>query len=148
VKAARGRALRAPRRSRNSAAVPGLPLQIVLVALGGAMGAVTRLLVGIAITARAGDAVPWGTFVINVSGCFVLGVVLGGLQAGTFHLLARPLVATGFLGAYTTFSTFGAETILLLEEGSVLRATAYVVASVALGLVAAVFGLALGRSLV
>jgi CrcB protein len=127
--------------------VPGLALQIVLVALGGAAGAVTRLLVGIAVNARAGDLLPWGTFAINASGCFVLGFVLGGLGAGTFHPLVRPLVATGFLGAYTTFSTFGAETILLLENGSVLRASAYVLGSVALGLIATVAGLALGRNL-
>lgn len=127
--------------------MPDLPSQILLVALGGSAGAVTRLLVNLAVTARLGQLLPWATFFINVSGCFVLGLVLGSLQAGALHPLARPLIATGFLGAYTTFSTFGAETIVLLEEGSVLLAAVYVGGSVVLGLLAAAGGLALGRSL-
>ena len=122
-------------------------MQTALVALGGACGAVTRLLVGLAVTARFGQLLPWGTFVINATGCFLLGFVLGALQAGSLHPLVRPLVATGFVGAYTTFSTFGAETILLLEEGSVLLATVYVLGSVGIGLLATVAGLTLGRSL-
>jgi CrcB protein len=127
--------------------VPDLLRQVLLVALGGSAGAVTRLLVNVVVTARLGQLLPWATFGINVSGCFLLGLVLGSLQAGTLHPLARPLVATGFLGAYTTFSTFGAETIVLLEEGSVLLAVVYVGGSVILGLLAAAGGLALGRSL-
>jgi len=127
--------------------VPDLLSQVLLVAFGGSVGAVARLLVNLAVTARFGQLLPWGTFAINVSGCFALGLVLGSLQAGALHPLARPLVATGFLGAYTTFSTFGAETIVLLEEGSVLLAAVYVGGSVVLGLLAAAAGLALGRSL-
>ena len=127
--------------------MPDLLSQVLLVAFGGSVGAVARLLVNLAVTARFGQLLPWGTFAINVSGCFALGLVLGSLQAGALHPLARPLVATGFLGAYTTFSTFGAETIVLLEEGSVLLAAVYVGGSVVLGLLAAAAGLALGRSL-
>ena len=127
--------------------MPDLLTQVLLVAFGGSAGAVTRLLVDVVVTTRLGQLLPWATFLINVSGCFLLGLVLGSLHAGAVHPLARPLVATGFLGAYTTFSTFGAETIVLLEEGSVGLAVVYVGGSVILGLLATAGGLALGRSL-
>jgi len=122
--------------------------QALLVGAGGFAGAVARLLVAQLVTARLGMLLPYGTLVVNVSGCFLLGLVLGLLAGGAApHPVVRPLVATGFIGAYTTFSTFGAETILLFEEGSLLLGALYVLLSVSLGLGATVLGLAVGRAL-
>ena len=132
--------------SRKRRAVPGLLAQVGLVAVGGAAGAVTRLLVGLLVTARLGQLLPWGTLLVNVTGCFAIGLLFGALDRQSLHPVARPLLGTGFLGGYTTFSTFGAETVALIEEGHVLLAVAYVGGSLALGLAGTVAGLALGRS--
>jgi CrcB protein len=89
---------------------------------------------------------PWGTFWINVSGSFALGLLL------TFVLerwpptrFVRPFAAVGFLGAYTTFSTFGVEADLLFSAGRILIGVAYVLGSLAGGLTAAYLGITLGR---
>ena len=122
--------------------------QTLLIGLGGFAGAIARFLVAQLVTARLGMLLPYGTLVVNVSGCFVLGLVLGALGAAAApHPGVRPLIATGFLGAYTTLSTFSAETVLLLEEGSLLLALVYVLASVGFGLAATFVGLAAGRAL-
>lgn len=122
--------------------------QALLVGVGGFAGAIVRLVITQMVTARLGMLLPYGTLVVNVTGCFLLGLILGTLaHAAAPHAAVRPLIATGFLGAYTTFSTFGAETVLLLEEGSVLLAVVYVGASLVVGLAATLGGLALGRAL-
>jgi fluoride exporter len=116
---------------------------IALLVLGGAIGAPTRYVLDGYVQSRVGGVFPWGTFAINVTGSFLLGVITG---AVLYHGLADvPKVAlgTGFCGAYTTFSTFSYETVRLLEEGSVLEAGLNIGASVAVGLVAAGLGLAL-----
>jgi CrcB protein len=87
------------------------------------------------------------TFLINVSGAFALGLILA-LAVGRWSRsrYLRPLVATGFLGAYTTFSTFALELVTLGRDGHLPTAAWYAAASLAVGLVAALAGLALGRS--
>jgi CrcB protein len=109
---------------------------IAAVAAGGALGAVARLLVGRAVQGDA--AFPRGTLVVNVSGCLVFGL-LAGLFAAQASDTLRLFVFTGVLGGFTTFSSFGSETILLARTQP-LRAMAYVVLSVGLGLVAVVAG--------
>lgn len=121
--------------------------EILWVALGGSVGAVTRMLVATAVSERLGTLVPYATFSINVSGCFLLGLLVGAIEAQVVSPAVRPGLAVGFLGAYTTFSTFGAETLRLIEEGSLLLAAVYVSASVVVGLVAVAVGLWLGRAL-
>jgi CrcB protein len=86
---------------------------------------------------------PWGTFAINVSGSFLLGVLTGAALYHGLGPLPKTALGTGFCGAYTTFSTFSYETVRLVEEGSVLAASANMVASVVVGLVAAAAGIAL-----
>ena len=96
---------------------------------------------------RTRGAFPWGTFVVNVSGCLILGLLTG---LGLYHGLgptARTIVGTGGLGAYTTFSTFTFETVRLAEEGAAGNALANVGASLAVGLLAAAAGLALMAAL-
>ena len=124
---------------------PGL---LAAVAAGGALGAPARYGISLAVTISPGS-LPWGTFWINVSGSFALGALLAVLlvhfPADRYHL--RPFLATGFLGAYTTYSTFATETDLLIRNGHAAVALAYAAASLAGGLAAAWSGLIAGRRL-
>lgn len=120
---------------------------VVLVGLGGMAGAIARYYVGLAIAQRLGLLFPYGTLLINVSGCLVLGFVatLGAEREGLVSPEIRLLVGMGFCGAYTTFSTFGYETVTLFRAGSHLAALAYVVGSNVLGLAAVAVGYYLAR---
>jgi len=106
------------------------------VALGGAAGAMARFGLGGWVHARQ-PHFPWATLAINVSGAFLLGFALPFLAP---HPLLRALLATGFLGAYTTFSTFGLETALLLQSRRRLDAATYVLATLVVGIAAAWVG--------
>ena len=121
-------------------------MTLLLIALGGAVGAVLRHLVDRRVPFRA-DGLPWGTLLVNIAGSLVLGLVAGGVGSahGPAWLLA--LVGTGFCGALTTFASFGHQTLLLLERPAPAQAVGYVLASVGLGLTAAAVGWALGSSL-
>ena len=106
---------------------------IALVALGGALGAVARFLVGNAFTRFA--SWPVGTFVINVTGCFAIGFFLT-FMAQRFpsgHEGWRFFFPVGFVGAYTTFSTYEYETLRLVQQGAWGRALSYVLASTIAG---------------
>jgi CrcB protein len=120
--------------------------EVLWVGLGGFIGANARYLLGAWVAARFGATFPYGTFVINVTGSFVLGVIMGLLDAHVLAPAVRLSLAIGFVGAYTTFSTFTYETLRLIENGSLLLATANVVGSVVVGMLAAVAGLAAGRA--
>lgn len=123
-------------------------MTLLLVGVGGAAGAVARYLVDTWVTANVRDAFPWGTFVINVSGSFVLGLLFGlAIERSVLPAEIRAPLMIGFLGAYTTFSTLMLETWRLVEAGSVLVAVANIVGSVAVGLIAVVLGLALARAI-
>ena len=116
------------------------------VGAGGFAGAVARYLVSIWVTTWIGSAFPYATFLINVSGSFLLGLLVGMLEGHAVSAVVPLSLGVGFLGAYTTFSTFTYETIRLLEDGGVLLAGANVVASVLVGLVSGIVGLAVGRA--
>jgi CrcB protein len=111
------------------------------VALGGAVGSVSRYLIGLAIQGRTGMDFPVGTLLVNLSGCLLLGFLV-------HYALATPaitpevsaLLTTGFCGGYTTFSTFSYETVALLQDGDWRRATLYV----SLSVVGSVLGVLLG----
>jgi len=97
---------------------------------------------------RWGTAFPYGTLFVNVSGSFVLCLMIAMLSRGVDVAPALRLALTvGFLGSYTTFSTFSADTLLLVENGYTLRGLAYVVGSVVGGALMGATGLLLGRSL-
>jgi CrcB protein len=120
----------------------------LLIGIGGFLGANARYLVGGWIAERYGTSFPYGTLIINVSGSFMLGFFLVIISE---RLLAHPnwrlFFAIGFLGAYTTFSTFSFESLALIQERSYLLALTNMVGSVVLGLIAALGGMAIARLL-
>lgn len=117
---------------------------VLLVATGGAVGALARyaLLVGLGRWAE-GSALPVATWTANAVGCALLGLLLGTTEPGD----ARLLLGVGVLGAFTTFSTYSAETIVLWSAGRPGLAFANALGSVAVGLVCVAAGLAAGRAL-
>ena len=118
------------------------------IGIGGFFGAVARYGINTWLTTRWGTAFPYGTLFVNVSGSFVLCLMIAMLTRGVDVTPALRLALTvGFLGSYTTFSTFSADTLLLLESGYTLRGLAYVVGSVVGGVLMGVAGMLLGRSL-
>ena len=116
---------------------------IALLVLGGAIGAPARYLLDGFVQKRARGVFPWGTFAVNVTGSFALGVVTGAALYHGLGPLPKAALGTGFCGAYTTFSTFSYETVRLIEDGSVLAAALNTVVSVVVGLAAAACGIAL-----
>jgi CrcB protein len=119
---------------------------ILLVGLGGFLGANARYLLGLWVATRYGTTFPLATFIANVTGSFVLGLIMGLLDVHMLAPAARLSLGIGFVGAYTTFSTFTYETLRLIESGSLLLASLNVVGSVAVGMLAAIVGLAAGRA--
>ena len=113
------------------------------VALGGAAGALGRWGLGLAAARVFGPGVPAGTWAANLLGCFLIGLALPSLGPGHPH---RALVVTGLLGAFTTFSTYTADTLLLWEAGRPGLAALNAVGSVAAGLAVCAVGLAVGRA--
>lgn len=119
---------------------------IVAVALGSAVGGVARYLLTDAVQLRTGTSFPLGTLVVNVLGCFMLGVLTQLiLQNGQASPRLRALLTTGLCGGFTTFSAFSLETVRLLEDGNVVGASGNVGLSVALGLAALWLGMVAGR---
>lgn len=114
------------------------------VALGAAAGAPVRYLVDRAVQRRHHTGFPLGIFLVNVVGSLVLGAVVGAALPPTWVAL----VGTGFCGALTTYSTFGHDTVVLLEERELVVAALYAVGSTAVGVGAAAFGLWVGGALV
>ena len=118
----------------------------LLVGLGGAIGSMARHGVNHLIHQRAlSSTFPLGVFVVNVSGCVVMGIVAGMLTSGRWHWSneARTFVAVGLLGGYTTFSSFSLDTIALVQNGHLLQAAVNAVGQVTLGLLAVWLGLRL-----
>lgn len=106
--------------------MPGL----VLVMLGGAIGAGARHLVGAAFLARVGPGFPWGTLTVNLAGGLAMGVLVGWLSRSGGSEQARLFLGVGILGGFTTFSAFSLESWMLIERGQAWPAVAYVLASV------------------
>lgn len=116
---------------------------LVWIAIGGAAGALARYGLAGWVHDLAGAAFPWGTLAVNALGSFLLGLIVRYLEAIAATPELRGALAIGFLGAFTTFSTFSYETIGLLQGGDWGRAAAYAVASLFLGLAGVVAGFAL-----
>lgn len=118
------------------------------VAIGAALGGVSRHYLSVFVQQRAGPDFPVGTLVINVTGSFLLGLIMRyALQTDAISPEARSFLATGFCGGYTTFSTFTYETLRLLEDGEYGRAGLYVGASVIVALLATLLGFAAAQKL-
>ncbi len=119
-------------------------MRILWIAVFGAVGTLARFGLQGLVQTRVGSTFPYGTLLVNLTGCFFLGLI------GQFTLNRmvvtpelRMAIAVGFFGGYTTFSSFGWETAKMLEAGEWLRATTYVTASVFLGLIFSVAGIRL-----
>lgn len=120
---------------------------LLVIALGGGLGSVARYLVGRAIPTPAGGF-PWATFLINVTGCFALGLLMVFvLDVWPPSRYVRPFLGVGFLGGYTTFSTFTTEILQLARGGHWAVADSYAAGSLLAGLVAVWCGMALARAL-
>ncbi len=115
-------------------------MTVLLVLLGGGIGAPSRYLLDRWVQSRHRQRFPFGTLLVNVIGCFVLGILTGHHPSTD----VQALLGTGFCGGLTTFSTFSVETVELLQGRFTLRALGYLVLSCGLGIGAAVLGHALG----
>jgi CrcB protein len=120
-------------------------VEYLVIGIGGFFGANARYLVTGWVTQQLGLTFPYGTFLVNASGCFFLGLVMAFLrQQPSTHPLFLLFFATGFLGAYTTFSTFSYESLQLLQDGHLLLALENIFGSIVVGLLGAVLGFVLG----
>ena len=117
-------------------------MTVVAVAVGGALGAVSRYLLGSWIQSMSGGSFPWGTWTVNVLGSLLLGFAMVWLTETLASAELRLFVAMGFLGSFTTFSTFSFETVELIREGLWMRAGVYSLGSLAIGVLAVVAGAA------
>ena len=123
-------------------------MNLIYVAIGGAIGAVMRYLMMILIGHNLGNDFPYSTLLVNISGSFAMGVLIGWL-ARTLPVNAsdiRLFVAVGVLGGYTTFSSFSLDAITLIEEGRLFSVITYITASVLLSLIGLMAGLYLTRT--
>jgi fluoride exporter len=124
----------------------GEPSALILVGIGGFLGAIARYVVGVKIARRYGTSWPFGTFVINVTGCLMIAFFLTlTTERITVNPAWRFLFPIGFVGAYTTFSTFEYETLKLIEEGAWRRAVSYVGLSTLVGFGAVWFATLVAR---
>ena len=118
----------------------------LLVAVGGALGALSRYALDRAVVAALGPTV-LGILLINVTGSFLLGMFVAASDGFGWPASARTLVAVGFLGSYTTFSTLTVASVQLAESGELTRAVLNIVGSIVIGLAAAFAGILVGRAL-
>lgn len=119
----------------------------LLVGVGGAAGALARFWLSNASYQRLGHGFPYGTLLVNIAGSLAIGFLYFWLiNRFAFEAELRALLIVGFLGAFTTFSAFSVETLILLEQGAVLKGLIYVGLSVALCVVAAAAGMLLARA--
>ncbi|GAB5414413.1 MAG: fluoride efflux transporter CrcB [Congregibacter sp.] len=119
--------------------------QLIFVGLGGALGAIARYLLATHIHSLWSGALPLGTLLVNVSGSFFIGVAFVLLEKMLIHPDWRSVLVVGFLGAFTTFSTFSLETVELTMRGEVLVAALYTLASVMICIGGAAAGIWLSR---
>lgn len=121
-------------------------MRLLLIALFGAIGTLARYALQGFVQIRVESTFPWGTLLINLTGCFFLGLI-GQIMLNRIVVSPewRVAIAVGFFGGYTTFSSFGWEAAKMLEAGEWLRSMTYVAASVVLGLLLSAAGIRLGN---
>ena len=121
-----------------------LVLQLLVVAVGGALGGAARFWVSGVVARRIGETFPWGTLVVNVSGAAILGALAAVLLAAESHAVGNVPVwsglVVGILGSYTTVSSFSLQTLALVRAGETVRAVGNILGSVTLCLLAAALG--------
>lgn len=122
-------------------------MTVLGIAVAGALGAPLRYAVDAWVQERLARVFPWGTFLVNVSGSALLGLLTGLGLYHAFPHVPKVMLGTGFCGAYTTFSTFAFETVRLVEDGATRQAVGNAVASLAATLSAAAAGVAFAAAL-
>jgi CrcB protein len=123
-------------------------MTLVFIAVGGAAGAISRYLLQGWVQDLSGGRFPWGTFVVNISGSFLLGVIFAlSIDRAVLAPEVRVPLMIGFIGSYTTFSTLMLESWRLVEEGDYLFMFGNLLGSAVVGIAAVVAGLAIGRLL-
>ncbi len=122
-------------------------MSLLVVASGGALGAVARYLASGWVQDWTRGFFPWGTLFVNVAGCVLLGFAVTWLQNSLSSTEVREIVTVGFLASFTTFSTFSYEAFAMLRDGELLRAGGYVAGSVLFGIAGVVAGAALAATL-
>lgn len=114
---------------------------LLAIALGGSMGALARHFLNGALSSALGGAFPWGIFTINILGSFLMGVLI--IIFATHDIPSQPLrafIAVGFLGAFTTFSTFSLDSVNLIQQGQYYIACLYIIGSVVLSILGLMLG--------
>lgn len=122
-------------------------VQAIVVGLAGALGAGTRYLLGYIIAERVSSQIPFGTLLINVTGAFAIGLLFALASQKLLSPALQTILATGFLGGYTTFSTLCWEGTQLVRKGKTVQSFCYFASTFVLGLCAALLGIALGGKL-
>lgn len=123
-------------------------IQLLMVGAGGALGAIGRYLLSTWVYSLAGRAFPWGTLAVNLLGSLLIGFLsVWLLERVTLSAEMRALLMVGFLGAFTTFSTFSLETLVLLEEGAVVKAVINITASILTCIFAAWMGTLVAKAI-
>ncbi len=122
---------------------------LIAIAAGGSLGALSRHFMAGAITRMLGIGFPYGTFAVNLLGSFLMGLLVTAFAA-RFEVSQelRSFITVGFLGSFTTFSTYSLETVLLIERGEWATAALYAFGSLALGVAGLFVGIYVGRVLV
>ena len=116
---------------------------ILVIGIGSFLGGISRYLLSQVIQNKFLSAFPFGTISVNIIGCFLIGVIFGLTERGNFTMEWRLFLVTGFLGGFTTFSSFSNETVGLLRDGQLWHAFTYVTCSVVVGLLATFTGISL-----
>jgi|SRR5580700_9336670 CrcB protein len=123
-------------------------MRAVWVGVAGFFGAISRYWLDGVVSRATGGSFPWGTMVINISGCFIIGFLTALLTERFLpHPALRIALTVGFVGAYTTFSTFSYETLQQIQDGAIGLAAVNVVASVVIGIFAVWIGTTAGRAI-
>jgi fluoride exporter len=120
---------------------------LLAVAAGGALGAVARYKVSEAVYLQWGKNFPWGTFTVNIAGSLIIGISWFVIDHADVTAGMKAFLITGLLGAFTTFSTYSYETLLLLKDGNYIRALIYVVTSTGAGILMAYLGWTVSRTI-
>lgn len=116
---------------------------ILAIGIGSCLGGISRYLLAQLIQNKFLSSFPYGTLVVNLLGCFLIGIIFGLSERGNFTIVWRLFLVTGFLGGFTTFSSFSNETVGMLRDGQIWSAFTYISISVLIGLLATFTGISL-----